>query len=160
MQVESKVIHERRARIRPSARVRPRVNGKFLYAGEEKFYVRGATYGTFHASRAWDQFPPAQIVRADFASMASNGINAVRTYTVPPLWLLDEAAEKGLYVMVGLPWEQHLTFLDDSTRARDIRARVRAGVRQCANHPAVLSYAIGNEIPAPIVRWHGRDRVQ
>ena len=28
---------------------------------------------------------------------------------------------------------------------------MREGVRACAGHPAVLCYAIGNEIPAPIV---------
>jgi hypothetical protein len=33
-------------------------------------------------------------------------------------------------------------------------------VRACAGHPAVLCYTIGNEIPAPIVRWHGRRRVE
>ena len=41
-----------------------------------------------------------------------------------------------------------------------IEARVRAGVRACAGHPAVLCYAIGNEIPAPIVRWYGNRRVE
>src|SRR5204863_7224777 len=30
-----------------SARVRPSASGKFLYMGEDKLYVRGATYGTF-----------------------------------------------------------------------------------------------------------------
>ena len=30
--------------------------------------------------------------------------------------------------------------------------RVREGVRRVAGHPGVLSFAIGNEIPAPIVR--------
>jgi len=33
-------------------------------------------------------------------------------------------------------------------------------VRACAGHPAVLCYAIGNEMPAPIVRWHGRRRME
>ena len=51
--------------------------------------------------------------------------------------------------MVGLPWEQHVAFLDDRARAaRRSRQRVRDGVRACAGHPAVLCYAIGNEIPA------------
>ena len=62
--------------------------------------------------------------------------------------------------MVGLPWEQHVAFLDDRARARAIEERVRDGVRACAGHPAVLCYAVGNEIPAPIVRWHGRRRVE
>ena len=34
------------------------------------------------------------------------------------------------------------------------------GVRACAGHPALLAYAVGNEIPASIVRWHGPRRVE
>jgi GT2 family glycosyltransferase len=37
---------------------------------------------------------------------------------------------------------------------------VRVRVRACAGHPALLCYAIGNEIPAPIVRWLGRRCVE
>src|SRR5437660_2420711 len=92
--------------------------------------------------------------------MARNGLNSLRTYTVPPRWLLDAAERHGLMVMVGLPWEQHVTFLDERERARSIERRIREGVRACAGHPAVLAYAIGNEIPASIVRWHGRRRVE
>jgi GT2 family glycosyltransferase len=92
--------------------------------------------------------------------MAAAGINAVRTYTVPPRWLLDRALAHGIRVMVGLPWEQHVTFLDDAARARSIEERVRAAVRACAGHPAVLCYAVGNEIPAPIVRWYGARKVE
>jgi hypothetical protein len=33
-------------------------------------------------------------------------------------------------------------------------------VRATAGHPAVLCYGIGNEIPAGIVRWHGRRRIE
>ena len=93
--------------------------------------------------------------------MAANGVNSVRTYTVPPRWLLDLAHEHGLWVMVGLPWEQHIAFLDDRGRARR-RSSSASGeaVRTCAGHPAVLCYAIGNEIPASIVRWHGRHRIE
>ncbi len=92
--------------------------------------------------------------------MAANGVNAVRTYTVPPRWLLDLASEHRLYVMVGLPWEEHVTFLDDRRRAAAIEERMREMVRSCAGHPAILCYAIGNEIPASIVRWHGKRQIE
>jgi GT2 family glycosyltransferase len=92
--------------------------------------------------------------------MAANGINAVRTYTVPPRWFLDLASEHGLLVKVGIPWEQHVAFLDQKWRARSIEERVRAAVAACAGHPAILCYAVGNEIPAPIVRWHGARRTE
>jgi GT2 family glycosyltransferase len=61
--------------------------------------------------------------------MAANGINAIRTYTVPPLWMLDAAQQQGLRVMVGLPWEEHVAFLEDARKASDIEYRVRASTR-------------------------------
>ena len=140
--------------------LRPVVRGKFIFVGDEKLLVRGVTYGTFRPDADGNQFPQRATVERDFVLMAANGINSVRTYTVPPRWLLDLAQKHGLYVMVGLPWEQHISFLSSSKTVRSIEERLREGVRSCAGHPAVLCYSIGNEIPAPIVRWHGRRRVE
>jgi O-antigen biosynthesis protein len=144
----------------PSGSRRSRVQGKFLYVGEEKLYLRGVTYGTFRPGEGRGDYPEPQQVEADFAQMAESGVNAVRTYSVPPRYLLDLAGEHGLRVLVGLPWEQHVAFLDEPGLARSIERRVREGVRASADHPAILGYTIGNEIPASIVRWHGRRRVE
>ena len=134
---------------------RIRVAGKFFFCGEEKFYVCGVTYGPFASEGGFEYHGP-ECVGRDFAAMAASGINSVRLYTTPPRWLLDCAQQHGLKVMIGIAWEQHIAFLDDPKRVRSIIARVRAGVRSCTGHPAVLAYAIGNEIPAGIIRWHGR----
>jgi GT2 family glycosyltransferase len=139
---------------------RPSVLGKFLYAENSKFWVRGVTYGTFRPDATGQEYHDAKTVERDFIQIAGNGFNAIRTYTVPPRWLLDAAQAHGLKVMVGIPWEQHVTFLDDPRRCRSIEERVRAGVSACAGHPAVLFYTIGNEIPAPIVRWHGARKIE
>ncbi len=153
-------VLERAAATAPVAmRSRPRIRGKFLFVGDEKLFVHGVTYGTFRPTEDGEQYRP-DVVERDFAQMAANGINALRTYTVPPRWLLDAAQRHGLWVMVGLHWEQHVAFLDDPGLARPIEQRVREGVRACAGHPAVLCYAIANEIPAPIVRWHGHRRIE
>src|SRR5881296_2924191 len=144
----------------PPEDCRPSARGKFLFIGERKFYIRGVTYGPFRPDEHGREYGDPPIAAQDFAQMTANGINTLRTYTVPPRWFLDLAGRHGLRVMVGLPWEQHVTFLDEPARARSIEERVRAGVRACAGHRAVLSYTIGNEIPAPIVRWHGRRRVE
>ncbi len=139
---------------------RPRVHGKFIFAGEEKLYLRGVTYGTFKPDAdGQTDFDPRKVGR-DFALMAAHGINTVRVYTVPPRWLLDAAQQHGLRVMIGLPWEQHIAFLDAKKIVRSIENRVRQGVRACANHPAVLCFVLGNEIPASIVRWHGHREVE
>ena len=137
-----------------------RVGGKFLFAGDAKLYIRGVTYGTFAARPGGDDYPADAQLDIDFAAMRDNGVNALRCYTVPPCRLLDAAMRHGLRVMVGLPWEQHVAFLDEPGRADSIEQRVRAGVRACAGHPALLCFAIGNEIPASIVRWQGRRRVE
>jgi len=92
--------------------------------------------------------------------MGEAGINAVRVYTPPPVWLLDLAWQHGLYVMLGIPWEQHIAFLDQPGLPAAIETRVRAAVRESANHPAVLCYVVGNEVPASIVRWHGSRRIE
>ena len=139
---------------------RPRIKGKFLFLGEKKFWVKGVTYGTFSLdSEGKEQFKP-EVVEKDFAAMARNGFNVVRTYTVPPRWLLDTAKKYGLRVMIGLPWEQHIAFLDEKGKSKEIEQRIRDYVRSCAGHSAVFCYTIGNEIPSAIVRWHGRKRIE
>jgi GT2 family glycosyltransferase len=139
-----------------TATARPSVRGKFFYLGEQKLYIRGVTYGPFHPEPNGCLYHQPDQVDADFSRMSANDINAVRTYTVPPTWLLDAARRHGLWVMVGVPWEQHIAFLDDKAVPGRIEESVRQAVRSCAGHPAILSFAIGNEIPPSIVRWHGR----
>ena len=139
---------------------RPEVRGKFIFIGERKYWIKGVTYGTFAPDAEGLQFPAPEVVEGDLAAMSANGLNTLRTYTVPPRWLLDAALRHGLRVMVGLPWEQHVAFLDDIATTSRIEISVRDAVRQCAGHPAVLCYALGNEIPASIVRWHGRRAIE
>ena len=136
---------------------RPTVRGKSLYLGEQKLTVKGVTYGPF-SSEPGGGFEP-ETAEHDFAQMVAAGINAIRLYTPPARWLLDLAHAYGLLVMIGVPWEQHVAFLD-SGRSEKIEQSVRASVRASAGHPAVLCYAIGNEIPASIVRWHGRKQIE
>lgn len=141
-------------------RQRPRARGKFLFLGEEKFYIRGVTYGPFHPDADGNEYPSLDVMERDFAQMVANGINVIRTYTAPPRALLDVARQFELYVMVGLAADQYVGFLTDTKGAPDIAEEVRAKVRGCAGHPALLCYAIGNEIPASIVRWLGHRRVE
>jgi GT2 family glycosyltransferase len=137
--------------------LRPSVRGKALYLGDRKLTIKGVTYGPFSSEPGGDFTP--EVAARDFAQMAASGINTIRVYTPPERWLLDLAHRHGLLVMVGLAWEQHVAFLDEG-RAAAIEQTVRDAVRRCAEHPAVLCYAVGNEIPSSVVRWHGRRRTE
>jgi GT2 family glycosyltransferase len=141
-------------------RARIVADGKFLQVGADRFFVKGVTYGTFAPDAQGYQFPPRERVAEDFRLMASLGINTVRTYTPPRIDLLDEAARHGLRVMVGLPWSQHVAFLDDRGLKQSIRREIVNHVRLLGGHPAVLMMALGNEIPPGVVRWHGNRRVE
>ncbi|MGB2710931.1 MAG: glycosyltransferase, partial [Conexibacter sp.] len=138
---------------------RIRAHGKFLWAGAEKLLAKGVTYGPFAPTAEGHGYEPDR-AEADFAAMASRGVNVVRLYDAPPVWLLDLAARHGLRVLGGLAWEQHVAFLEDRGRQRRIVRDAREAAARSAGHPALLAWSIGNEIPSEIVRWHGRRRVE
>lgn len=144
----------------PAKRTWPTVSGKFFFAGDRKLYVRGVTYGTFRSDADGHEFPAREVVSRDFEVMAASHVNAVRTYTPPPRWLLDEAERHGLRVMVGLAAERYVGYLNDGRRDSQIARLVCDHAVACWRHPAVLCYAVANEIPASTVRWLGRRQVE
>ena len=134
--------------------------GKFIRIAGRRFLVKGVSYGTFAPNAQGWQFPPPDRVAQDFATMARFGINTVRLYTPPPRTLLDEAADHSLRLMIGLPWSQHVAFLDDRRLCGRIRRDIEEQVRRLRGHSPVLLFAIGNEVPSAMVRWHGRRKVE
>jgi O-antigen biosynthesis protein len=139
---------------------RTSVDGKFLSADGEPFFVRGVTYGAFRPDETGREYADDRLIERDFAQMAALGINTVRIpHTMPPRSLLRAAARHGLRVMVGLSAEQNAGYLIDGKMPGGFEARFRTKVRVCARHPALLCFALGNEIPAAQARWLGRRRV-
>jgi hypothetical protein len=147
-------------RATPPRAQRLHASGNFLFSSDEKFFIKGPSYGTFALNSRGESFPECDIVARDLALMRAAGFNALRTYEVPPLSLLDLAAENGLRVLVGLPWQQHVAIADSRAGRQQIIRSVAAGVQACARHPAVLAYCVGNEIPTQIVRWYGKQKTE
>lgn len=136
------------------------VQGKFFFVGKQKFFLKGVSYGPFSVATHGAPFPEKSVVEKDFTLMAELGANCLRIYTVPPNWLLDLAASRGLRLLIGIPWTQHIAFLESSTVKAEIRQAIANGVKACREHPATFAYLVGNEIPPDIVRWHGSKRVR
>ena len=139
---------------------RPQVHGRFLTVGDRRFWVKGVTYGTFRANDAGEPFPARAQVREDFARMSETGVNTVRLYSPPPDWLADAAAEAGLFLFPDICWGPRRCEIDDPDRLRLLFDWTREHSRRLANHPAILLFSIGNEIPPLIVRWYGLRRVE
>lgn len=136
---------------------RPRVivDGKCFRLGAQKLCLKGITYGPFAPNGSGGTFATAEQTAVDFNLMRELGANLVRVYDVPPRWFLDQAAEFGLKVLVDVPWNKHLCFLESETRRQEARAAVRNAALACASHPALFALSVVNEIPADIVRWSG-----
>src|SRR5262245_4599615 len=95
--------------------------GKFFFVGQEKVMLKGVTCGPFAPDATGCQFPEAAMVERDFSLMAELGANTLRTFTMPPTWLLDLAAARGLRLLVGIPWAEHVCFLDSKSVTAEIR---------------------------------------
>ena len=135
-----------------ASRPRLEVRGKFFFAGDDKVPLRGVTYGPFAPDADGYGYPAPDVVERDLALIVELGDNCLRLFTPPPRWLLDIAARRGLWVLVGIPWAQHVCFLDSEEITDVVRRTVTEVVEACRDHPAVGAYLVGNEIPPDIVR--------
>jgi GT2 family glycosyltransferase len=142
------------------ARQRVRVDGKRFARAGRRLRVQGVTYGPFAVNGLGEPFPEPGRVRRDFTCMRDAGINAVRTYHLPPEWFLTLADEEGLAVFIDIPWAKHLCFLDSRRAHEEARQAVRQAALRGRVYSSVLAYSVGNEVPPSIVRWFGARRVE
>ncbi len=134
--------------------------GMFLMEGDEKFFLRGVSYGPFRPNQVGEPFPEKGTVERDLALLRQLGANAIRVYHEPPAWLAELAQEFGLRLVVGIPWQQHLRFLDSRADRDDVRRRVRETARALRGRENLLAHLVGNEIPTQVVRWYGPGRIE
>ena len=132
---------------------------KFLFEGEEKFFLKGVTYGPFAPDSEGHFVGTPEKARVDFGMIRDLGGNVLRVYHVPPRWFLDLAREFGLRVLISIPWAEHVEFLNHSGMRRQIVDTIRSAVAVHKGHEAIFGYLVGNEIPSSMVRWLGVRRV-
>jgi glycosyltransferase involved in cell wall biosynthesis len=142
-----------------------RISGKTFTVGGKPFGVRGVTYGSFLPRADGQQFPLASDVQRDFAAARGRGLNAVRTYQIPPLDVLEAAEAAGLRLLVGLEYLDW-RLLEPGRRSRRAicdagRRAVEVALEACRDHRgAIFGISVGNEIPTDVVRVHGISAVQ
>lgn len=139
---------------------RPRVDGKYLRVGNERYWAKAVTYGSFAQNDAGEPFPSLPQLKDDFAQMREAGINTVRLYSPPSDRIADAAADAGLLLVPDICWGMRRCELDDADRVRFTFDWVRGHAKRLADHPGILMFSIGNEIPPLMVRWYGRERIE
>jgi hypothetical protein len=103
-------------------------NSWSLYHNDKPFYIKGAV--------GWH----------DYKLLKACGANSVRLRASRRQ--LDRAAEQGLYAMAGLPvrGERNGMDWDDREMVEAQKQKVLNLVAELKNHPAVMCWAIGNEL--------------
>lgn len=119
--------------------------------------MHGVTYGPFSGP---DGLPPRERAEADVAMMAAWGANTLRLFTPPPDWFLDVCAARGMSIMTGVAWTDHVDFLSHSGMRKAALRAVRETALRLSGRREVIALMVGNEIQAPLVRWLGPGRVQ
>jgi GT2 family glycosyltransferase len=145
---------------RAGATARPCVRGKFIFLGNAKYWIKAVSYGGPESGMRGSPTSISHRVECDFEAIAQIGFNTLLVETAPPVWLLDAAVRSGLRVMVKLKWRSQGFFLDDRALTAEVEDRIRRGVGQCAGHPALLAYVLGDRVSPSIMRWHGARRVE
>lgn len=139
---------------------RPRVRGKFIFVEDAKYWIKGVLFDAPKPGTRGSTPSVTHGVGRDFETMAQTGFNTLLVQTVPPAWFLDAAARAGFRLMVTLDWQHRGYFLDDRVLTAEVEDRIRSGVQQCAGHPALLAYVLGDRASPSMLRWHGELRVQ
>jgi GT2 family glycosyltransferase len=134
--------------------------GKFFRLGNSKWFLKGLTYGPFAPNSAGQFFAERAQTRRDFSQIRQMGANCIRLYHLPPVWLLDDALEHGLRVLVDVPWEKHRCFFEDWASRDLARRTVRQAAKELGGHPALFAISVANEFPNDIVRFYGVTRVE
>src|SRR6266568_841209 len=106
-----------------ATRFHPRVlvDGRFFRLGDDKFYLKGVSYGPFAPAAGQEPFASPEQTARDFLQIRDLGANLLRVYQVPPRWLLDLAVEHELKLLIDISWDKNRCFLDSEKMRQQAR---------------------------------------
>lgn len=114
----------------------------------QPFEIKGATFGYVEDVDNYDRY---------FKDLKFLGVNTIRIWATDQntAKLLNAAQEHGIKVMVGI-WMRHgrpgmedddsFDYLDDTAGMEDMYENAIKTIEAYKNHPAILTWAIGNEV--------------
>jgi cellulose synthase/poly-beta-1,6-N-acetylglucosamine synthase-like glycosyltransferase len=111
------------------------------------YYVRGVAYNTGHDWRDGNVPLTRKQLLQDFSAIKAMGANTIRRYDdgMYDDNILNVAEEKGLKVQFGFWFDPKIDYYRDSVQVEEYIQRVEETVKRFKDHPAILSWSIGNE---------------
>ena len=95
--------------------LRPVAAGQFFRRDGKLWTMHGLTYGPFFGA---DSLPVPERAETDLDMIAAWGANTIRLFTAPPEWFLDLCGARGLSVVTGVAWTDHVDFLSSAASRR------------------------------------------
>ncbi|MEM2878239.1 MAG: glycoside hydrolase family 2 TIM barrel-domain containing protein [Candidatus Hadarchaeales archaeon] len=128
-----------------------RFSGNQLLVNGQSFIMKGVGYSPIPIGSGWafDFYGKPEIYNRDFLALRVMGCNTIRTWTnVTSREFLDAAYNEGdhpIYVIMGFTINPSLDLSSSTVREHYI-SEFRDYVSRYKDHPAVLMWAIGNEV--------------
>ncbi len=133
------------------------VRGKDIVVGGQPYVVQGVHYGPWPPGTGpgRSEYPSAATIEADMQILDELHANTLLVYD-PPRYVLDVAWRHGLRVLCAA-WIEWPGFATDAFAPR--RAEILTHVAGLRDHPALLGWVLGNEIPAWVIAERSAERV-
>ncbi len=134
-------------------------DGRHLRLNGNRFVVKGTAYGRFAPRTDGARYPEPARLQADLESIASTGLNTIRTFDVPPVDFLDAAAEVGLRVLVGLDYpDWRFEPFPDRASVKRVRSAGMAAIERLFDRlddsRVVFAVSVGQPLPLDLIRVH------
>jgi hypothetical protein len=125
------------------------VRGDQLLVDGRPYIVRGVHYGPWRPGTGPGKspYPARALLEEDLDLVAEMHANTIFTFD-PPRELLDVAWARGVRVLCGFWFDWEHYGQPSFGAAEDAAVAAVAGMR---DHPAVLGWVVGNEVPADLV---------
>jgi hypothetical protein len=96
------------------------VRAKFFFESDDKWFLKGTTYGPFKPNEQGDLISTPERARNGLRADARNGAEPHSPLSCSAAVAPRPCGEHGLRALISIPWTQHVEFLN----SRRLRARV------------------------------------
>jgi hypothetical protein len=129
-----------------------------LKTGGSPFYIKGVAYNVNQDWRDEKEPLTRKKLEQDFALINQMGANTIRRYggNIYDDNVLNIANENHLKVLYGFWFDQDKNYITDIDKIKDYEEEVLTAVNKYKSHPALMGWALGNEVWGLLKHHYGQ----